>query len=71
MRLPEVALTPAEVVQIWKENFVHFQPPSNHFYAGKTVVKPGDVLLINTELSSMPPWPFRHRLREKVSRMYC
>jgi hypothetical protein len=54
MRLPEVALTPAEVVQIWKENFVHFQPPSNHFYAGKTVVKPGDVLLINTELSGMP-----------------
>ena len=56
VRLPNIALTPAEVMRIWKENFVHFQPSQNRFYpvgvAG--MVEPGDILLINAQVSGMP-----------------
>ncbi len=26
LRLPEVSMTPAEIMQIWKANFARFQP---------------------------------------------
>ena len=54
VRLPNVDLTPAEVMRIWKENFVRFQPPQNRFYPVAGAVEPGDILLINAQVSGMP-----------------
>ena len=32
LRLSGIALTPVEVIQVWKANFARFQPPDNRFY---------------------------------------
>jgi hypothetical protein len=55
-RLPllSVTLTPAEVMQIWKENFTRFQPPDNRFYPIGLGIEPGQIVLINATLSGMP-----------------
>jgi hypothetical protein len=47
VRLSGVKLTPAEVMQIWKENFPSFQPPENRFYPTMSGLKPGEVVLID------------------------
>ena len=47
VRLEGAAVSPVEVVRIWKENFPEFQPPENRFYPSVTGVKPGEVVLIN------------------------
>ena len=56
LHIPAVNMTPAEVMQIWKANFVQFLPPKNRFYpvAVAGMVEPGDILLINAQVSGMP-----------------
>lgn len=54
VRLSGANVTPAEVVQVWKENFPEFQPPQNRFFPSMAGVKPGEVLLINASVSGMP-----------------
>lgn len=54
VRLTGVAMTPAEVIKIWKTHFTRFQPAQNHFYPLAEDVEPGAILLINAELSGMP-----------------
>ena len=54
VRLSGVTATPAEVMQVWKENFPKFQPPENRFYPPMTGIQPGAVVFIN---GRVPPWP--------------
>jgi len=54
LRLTGVDKTPAEIMQIWKENFPNFQPPDNRFYPTMAGIKPGEVLLI---AAKVPPFP--------------
>lgn len=54
MRLPEITLTPAEVMQIWKENFPTFMPPDQRFYPVLNRIEPGQIILINASVTKMP-----------------
>jgi hypothetical protein len=54
LKLKGVPVTPAQVVQNWKENFARFQPPENHFYPSLAGVKPGALVFINTTLPIFP-----------------
>jgi len=54
LHIPTFNMTPAEVMQIWKANFVQFLPPKNRFYPVAGAIDPGDVLLINADFSGMP-----------------
>ena len=54
LHIPAFNMTPAEVMQIWKANFVQFLPPKNRFYPVAGAIDPGDVLLINADFSGMP-----------------
>lgn len=57
VRLPGLELTPAQVMQAWKENFPKFQPPENRFYPPMAGIKPGEVLLINARVPAFPGSP--------------
>jgi Domain of unknown function (DUF1990) len=54
LRLPEVTMTPAEVMQMWKENFARFQPSTNHFFPVLGTIEPGQLVLINASMKGMP-----------------
>lgn len=54
VRLCREGLTPAEVIQAWKEHFPEFQPPQNRFYPSVAGVAPGEVVLINASLQGLP-----------------
>jgi hypothetical protein len=45
--LPDVEVTPAEVISTWKQRFGSFWPPSGRFYGPLTSIAPGDVALLN------------------------
>ena len=47
VRLSGAAVTPAELVGVWKENFSRFWPEGNRFYAPFTGISPGDVAVLN------------------------
>ena len=47
IRLKDVQVKPAEVIQTWKENFPSFWPRWDHFYKPLTGIAPGEVALIN------------------------
>jgi hypothetical protein len=47
VRLSGAAVTPEEVVKVWKANFEHFWPPGNKFYAPITSISPGEVAVLN------------------------
>jgi anti-anti-sigma factor len=53
-RLVGVKTTPAEAIQVMKENFPKLQPPQNRFYPSSAGIKPNEVVLIN---SSTPGGP--------------
>lgn len=45
--LTGAAVTPQQVVTVWKEQFPEFQPPQNRFFPSVAGVKPGEIVLIN------------------------
>jgi hypothetical protein len=47
VRLEGAAVTPAEVIQTWKENYQKFWPEGNRFYAPLSGIAPGEVALIS------------------------
>jgi len=47
VELPGVAMSPAEVIAVWKRSFATFWPPSGHFYGPLTSIAPGDVAVLN------------------------
>jgi hypothetical protein len=57
VRLPNLELTAAQVMQIWKEHFPEFQPEGNHFYPSMVGIKPGEVLFIDSSLPIVPKSP--------------
>ena len=57
IRLTGIQKSPAEVMQIWKENFPRFQPRENQFYPTLAGIKPGEVLLINAKVPAIPGTP--------------
>ncbi len=50
VRLGGVAVTPAEVIKTWKENYTEFWPEGNRFYAPLAGIAPGEVALISGSL---------------------
>ena len=54
VRLVGAEVTPAEVVQAWKEHFPEFQPPQSRFYPSLAGVAPGEVLFISASVGGMP-----------------
>ncbi len=57
VRLSGISQTPAQVMQVWKENFPNFHPPENHFYPSMAGIQPGEVLLINARVPAFPGSP--------------
>lgn len=57
VRLSGIKLTPMEVMEIWRANFPHFQPPENRFYPTMSGVEPGSVLLIQAKVPPFPGMP--------------
>src|SRR4030042_328906 len=57
VRLPGVQLSPAQVMEIWKQNFQNFQPPENVFYPTMQGIHPGEVLLIEGKVPPLPGLP--------------
>jgi hypothetical protein len=54
VRLSGLNKTPAEVMQVWKENFPNFQPPENHFYPSLAGIQPGAVVFIDGKVPALP-----------------
>ncbi len=57
MRLSGVKMTPAQVMQVWKENFQRFQPPENRFLPSMVGIQPGETLLIEAKVPAFPGTP--------------
>src|SRR5512143_1907904 len=57
VRLPGLAMTPAEVMQVWKAEFPSFQPSDSQFYPPMTGIEPGKVIFINLNLPIAPGMP--------------
>jgi hypothetical protein len=57
VHLSQPELTPAGVMQVWKEHFPEFQPPENRFFPPMTGIQPGAVVLINGKVPPMPGLP--------------
>jgi hypothetical protein len=51
------ALSAAQIMQLWKENFPRFQPPGDHFYPPITGIDPGQVIFIDSTLPILPGLP--------------
>ena len=47
VRLVNAAVTPAEVVRVWKERFGSFWPPAGCFYGSGKPIEAGDVAMLN------------------------
>jgi hypothetical protein len=57
VQLSGVDLDPVKIMQIWKANFVKFQPAFNRFYASPIGVAPGELLFIDSTVPVMPGTP--------------
>jgi hypothetical protein len=53
-RLPGVALPPAEVMRLWKDEFPSFQPAASRFYPSMLGIQPGQIIFIDLKV---PPGP--------------
>jgi hypothetical protein len=47
VRLVGASVTPAQVIQVWKEQFASFWPPGGDFYGADRPIEAGDVGLLN------------------------
>jgi hypothetical protein len=57
VRLPGLAMTPVQVMQVWKAEFPAFQPSDSQFYPPMTGIEPGKVIFINLNLPIAPGMP--------------
>src|SRR5947207_1309490 len=53
-RVKNAAVTPSEIVNVWKENFPQFWPKGNRFYAPPTGIAPGGVAILSFGAPSVP-----------------
>jgi hypothetical protein len=54
VRLPVDRVAPTELVQYWKDHFGELQPRQNRFYAPRSGVTPGQVVLMNASAQGLP-----------------
>jgi hypothetical protein len=54
LRLSGAHVTPAEVIQVWKEHLPEFQPPQFHFFPTAGGVAPNQALFINASIGGLP-----------------
>jgi len=54
VRLKEPGITPTAVIAAWKEHFAEFWPEESHFFGPLTGIAPGEVALLNLQVSGMP-----------------
>ena len=54
VRLPDLTQTPAEVMQHWKTNFIHYLLPNQRFFPALNGIQPGELVLINASMTGMP-----------------
>ena len=47
-------VSPAEVIQYWKEHLPDLMPPDSRFYPSLTGIQPGEVVLINANVPGVP-----------------
>ena len=47
IRLANAAVSPAEVVRVWKQQFASFWPPGSTFYGADRPIEAGDVGVLN------------------------
>jgi hypothetical protein len=50
VELRGAAVTPAELISVWKQRFASFWPKLGRFYGPATAIAPGDVALLNMDL---------------------
>ena len=71
VRLSGADVSPAEVIEDWKANFAHFQPPQNHFYPPLSGVNPGEIVFISANLPIAPGLPGIIPLKSGVMVLYA
>lgn len=54
VRLPDGRVSPEDLVRYWKDHFGELQPRENHFYAPRSGVTPGEVVLLNASAQGLP-----------------
>lgn len=54
IRLENQQLTPAETIQIWKQNLPKFKPAEKRFYPSPAGIEPGEIILINARTQGGP-----------------
>jgi hypothetical protein len=54
IRLENQQLTPAETIQIWKQNLPKFKPAEKRFYPSPAGIQPGEIILINARTEGGP-----------------
>jgi anti-anti-sigma factor len=54
IRLENQQLTPAETIQIWKQNLPKFKPAEKRFYPSPAGIRPGEIILINARTQGGP-----------------
>jgi hypothetical protein len=55
VRLPGANVTPAQVIDTWKQNFPKFWPAGNRFYGPLVGVQPGEVAVLNLAMPGGMP----------------
>ena len=57
VRLSGVTLSPAEVMQVWREKFPEYQPAENRFYPTMAGIQPGELIFISGKVPAVPGTP--------------
>ncbi len=52
--LKDATLAPTTVISVWKEHFAEFWPSHSHFFGPLTGIAPGEVALLNLNVSGLP-----------------
>lgn len=52
--LPQLNMTPDEIIQVWKTSFSSFTPKEFHFYPSLSGIQPEQIILINASMTGMP-----------------
>lgn len=50
LTLPDAKVEPAEIMQVWKDNFTDFWPTGNRFYSQSGTITPGEIGLLNLRM---------------------
>ena len=54
VRLAGAAVSPVEVIRVWKQDFPSFWPRGNRFYVPLTGIQPGEVAMLTVKAGGVP-----------------